>query len=307
MSENLTVGFLGVGAIGRPMAERLLDAGPVAIADINADARAAFAGRTPIFASARELGDAADMVFACLPSARSYLEAIVSDEGLVAGRRVRYFVNVGTTGPELTRQITSRLSARDILVLDAPVSGGAPRAREGSLMVMAAGAKALFALAEPMMRCYANSVVYLGEDPVLAQTMKLINNVLSAGNLAVALEVMILGARAGLDARQMIDVLNGGTGQNSATLTKIPKYILPRSFDYGGRLEIVHKDLKMFVDEAKRMGLASPLSELIEATYRAAVETEGAASDMTAVVRPLERAAGVQIGSPDADSAALGG
>jgi 3-hydroxyisobutyrate dehydrogenase-like beta-hydroxyacid dehydrogenase len=296
MSNELVCGFLGVGAIGRPMAERILTSRAIAVADISEAARAPFEGRTPVYASALELGDVADIVFACLPSAQSYLDAIMDDRGLIAGRRLRYFVNVGTTGPELTRQITTRLAARNILVLDAPVSGGPIRAENGDLMVMSAGARALFELAAPLMRCYASSVIYLGENPILAQTMKLINNVLSAGNLAVALEGMVLGARAGLDPQQMLQVLNGGTGQNSATLTKIPKCVLPRTFDYGGRLEIVHKDLQMFVNEARHLGVLTPLGELIEATYRSAMASEGANSDMTAVVRPLERAAGVELG-----------
>jgi 3-hydroxyisobutyrate dehydrogenase-like beta-hydroxyacid dehydrogenase len=296
-----TIGFLGVGAIGGPMAERLLASHALAIADINGAARAPFEGRATVFSTPRELGDAADVIFACLPSAQSYRDAVLADAGLLAGRRVRYFVNVGTTGPDLSRQIASRLNKADIAVLDAPVSGGAPRARDGELMVMASGDRALFDIAEPLMQCYARSIVFLGENPGSAQTMKLINNMLSAGNLAMALEAMILGARVGLDAMQMIEILNGGTGQNSATLTKIPKYVVPRTFDYGGRLEIVHKDLQMFVNEARCLGLVMPLSDLIESTYRSAVQTEGAASDMTAVARPMERAAGVQIGSPTTD------
>jgi 3-hydroxyisobutyrate dehydrogenase-like beta-hydroxyacid dehydrogenase len=126
--------------------------------------------------------------------------------------------------------------------------------------------------------------------------MKLINNMLSAANLAVASELLVLGVKAGLDPHQMLEVLNSGTGQNSATLTKIPHHLLPRSFDYGGRLEVVYKDLAMCVQEAKNMGIAAPLSDLIASTYRTAIAQDGPDRDMTEVVRHMERAAGVQVG-----------
>src|SRR6185312_4590257 len=105
---------------------------------------------------------------------------------------------------------------------DAPMTGGVPRARAGTLTVMASGSRAAFAVAEPFLKTYASTIVYLGARLGAAQVMKLINNMLSAANLAIASEAMVLGANAGLDPEQMIAVLNAGTGQNSATLTKIP-------------------------------------------------------------------------------------
>ena len=291
-----TIGFMGVGSIGRPMAERLLDRIPIIVSDVNATARSAFEGRARVLQSAREMGAAADIVFACLPTLQSYRDVVLAEDGLMAGGRMRQFVHVGTTGPELVQQMNNALSARGIAMLDAPVSGGAPRARAGKLTVMASGPRDLFDTLETMMRCYASAVVYLGEAPGQAQTMKLINNVLSAANLAIASEVMVLGVKAGLDPHQILEVINTGTGQNSATLTKIPHHVLPRSFDYGGRLEVVLKDLAMFVQEAGKLGLAAPLSQLVASTYRTAIAEDGPNQDMTEVIRHMERPAGVQVG-----------
>lgn len=291
-----TIGFLGVGAIGRPMAERMLARYPLVVCDVSAAARSAFAGRAQLMQSARELGAAADVVFACLPTLQSYQEAVLGADGLMAGGRMRQYIHVGTTGPDLVKQMNAVLSAGGISMLDAPVTGGVPRARSGELTVMASGPRDLFGAVEAMIRCYASAIIYLGETPGLAQTMKLINNVLSAANLAVACEVLLLGVKAGLDPRQMLEVLNSGTGQNSATLTKIPHHLLPRSFDYGGRLEIVLKDLAMFVDQAAQLGLSTPLSDLVEATYRTAIAQEGPDRDITEVIRYMERAAGVEVG-----------
>ena len=294
--DTPTIGFIGLGAIGRPMADRMLAKFPLVVCDVNPSARAYFDGRATIIESAKALGASADIVFACLPTLESYEQALLSADGLVAGGRMRKFVLVGTTGPALVQKMHIALTSFGVSILDAPVTGGVPRAKSGELTVIASGPRVLFDSVGVMMRCYASSVVYLGEAPGVAQTMKLINNMLSAANLAVASELLVLGVKAGLDPHQMLEVLNSGTGQNSATLTKIPYHLLPRSFDYGGRLEVVYKDLAMCVQEAKNMGLAAPLSDLIASTYRTAIVQDGPDRDMTEVVRHMERAAGVQVG-----------
>jgi 3-hydroxyisobutyrate dehydrogenase-like beta-hydroxyacid dehydrogenase len=278
------------------MAERMLAQFPLVVCDTSDEARSCFQGKASLVENARELGEAADIVFACLPSIDSYRDAILAATGLLAGGRTRQFIHVGTTGAEFVSEMNCALSACGIVMLDAPVSGGVPRARTGDLMVMASGPRDLYDMVEPMIKCYANSIVFLGTTPGLAQTMKLINNLLSAANLAVAAEVLTFGVKAGLVPTQMLEVINGGTGQNSATLTKIPDHILPRTFDYGGRLRIVHKDLAMCVSEAHRLGLHLPLSALVAQTYRTAMTEEGLDEDMTAVIRHLERAAGVEVG-----------
>ncbi len=297
INSHPVIGFLGVGAIGKPMAECLLERYSVVICDADASARSAFAGRAPVVSTASELGAAADMVFACLPSLKSYERAILDEEGLMAGGRVRHFVHLGTTGPDLSIQMGAALHTRGIDMLDAPISGGPARAKAGDLVVMTSGPRALFDLAEKYIRCFASSVVHLGENPGQAQTMKLINNVLSAANLAVASEVMLLGVKVGLDPEQMLQVINAGTGANSATRTKIPDHVIRRSFDYGGRLELVQKDLALFVREAAKFGLNASLSTLVDATYRTAIAEDGANADMTEVIRHMERAAGVELGS----------
>ena len=294
-SEQARIGFIGVGAIGRPMAERLLAQSPIIVCDVDERARAHFAGRAETVGSAIELARRADIVFACLPSLQSYRDVILSPEGLLSGGRMRIFVHVGTTGPELAHEMNATCVARGITMIDAPVTGGPPRARTGQLGVMAAGSRSHFMEVEPLIRTYASAVTYLGAEPGQAQIMKLINNMLSAANLAVASEVLVLGVKAGLDPTQMLEVVNAGTGQNSATLTKIPDHLLPRTFDYGGRLEVVHKDLASMVKQADRLGLAMPLSRLIEATYQTAIVAEGLDADMTTVIRHMERPAGVEV------------
>jgi 3-hydroxyisobutyrate dehydrogenase-like beta-hydroxyacid dehydrogenase len=299
------IGFIGVGAIGQPIAERLAVNHDLIVCDTNESALIAFRGKAQLMRSSAEVGSAAETVFACLPSIQAYRIAIMGPGGLIEGTRVRQFVQIGTTGPQFVREMANGLLAKGIQTVDAPVTGGSTKARDGTLAVIAAGQHEVFANVEALIRSFADKIIYIGASPGMAQTLKLINNVLSAANLAVASELLVLGVKAGFSPDIILEVLNAGTGQNSATLTKIPDHVLPRTFDYGGRLEIVCKDLEMLLEESELLHFQAPLSELIVKTYRAAALSEGVQSDMTTIIRPMERAAGVLVsGNKQPDSEA---
>jgi 3-hydroxyisobutyrate dehydrogenase-like beta-hydroxyacid dehydrogenase len=291
------IGFLGVGAIGRPIAERILKNMPMIVCDTDREALAIFENRAETTSSAAALGDKVDIVFACLPSLSAHEKALLDEQnGVVAGKRFGGFVQVGTTGPDLAMSIAASLAKRAIRMIDAPVTGGVPRAKEGTLTVIASGDRSLFQECEPVIRSFASNIVFVGERAGSAQTAKLINNLLSATNLAIGCEALVLGAKAGLDPRRMLEVLNTGTGQNSATLTKIPNHVISRSFDYGGRMELICKDLKALVAEAEELGVPVPIAALIEEIYRNAAKSGLEDEDMTTIIQPMEHAAGVQIG-----------
>jgi 3-hydroxyisobutyrate dehydrogenase-like beta-hydroxyacid dehydrogenase len=110
--------------------------------------------------------------------------------------------------------------------------------------------------------------------------------------LAIASEAMVVGSKAGLDLSAMLDVLNHGSGQNSATLTKIPKAVLPRTFNHGASLAVLLKDLRAFLHEAGSLGVPTPIGDAVVRAYEGAVETEGADADITHIVRAIERRAG---------------
>jgi 3-hydroxyisobutyrate dehydrogenase-like beta-hydroxyacid dehydrogenase len=189
------------------------------------------------------------------------------------------------------------LSGYGIAALDAPMTGGVPRARDGTLTVMASGPRDAFECVESVMQHYAKKIVYLSDRVGAAQVMKYVNNVLSASNLALACEAMVMGRRAGLDPAAMLEVLNNGTGQNTATLTKIPAQVLTRKFNHGGTLGLMIKDLEAFSGEARRYGVPVPLAEAVIESFRKAALEEGAREDLTKIIRPMERAAGVTVES----------
>jgi 3-hydroxyisobutyrate dehydrogenase-like beta-hydroxyacid dehydrogenase len=289
-----TIAIIGLGAIGRPMAERIAGAGlPLVVCDVRDEAVAGLPEMVMRAASPEDAANRADIVLACLPSIDSHRKALLASGGAIHGSRARIYIHTGTTGSALVHELATAFGERGIATLDAPMTGGVPRARAGTLTVMASGPRAAFAAAEPFLKAYASAIVYLGERLGAAQVMKLINNMLSAANLAIASEAMVLGAKAGLDPEQMIAVINAGTGQNSATLTKIPDHVLTRGFDYGGAMYITDKDLSAFAEEAAALEMPIPLGDAVRRLYRDA--TQAKTDDITTVVRYFERLAGVDL------------
>lgn len=283
------IGFVGTGSIGAPMADRIVAAGhDVVVFDAAPAALDRFAGRATVAVSAREVAERADIVLGCLPDAAATVA--VFDE-LRAGGRMRVFVHTGTSGAEVFDVLGER--AGTVALVDAPVTGGVPRARAGDLTAMVAGAAQTVSSVERVLGCFASRIVRVGERPGDAQRVKLINNFLSAANLAVACEAIVLAQAAGLDPRTVLDVVNSGSGQNSATLTKLPDHVLPRRFDRGGRLALMLKDLDEAAKLAGATGVPIPLGDAVRACFERAVAAGSPGDDVTTIVRHMEAAAGL--------------
>jgi hypothetical protein len=137
---------------------------------------------------------------------------------------------------------------------------------------------------------------YIGEKPGSAQTMKLANNILAANVLVATAEVVVMGVKSGLDPSMMIEVLNAGSGATSASRDKFPRAILPRTFDYGFATGLMIKDVRLYLDEARALGVPVGVAEAIGQLWEAAMRDQGPDSDFTAVIKPLEKAAGVRVG-----------
>jgi 3-hydroxyisobutyrate dehydrogenase-like beta-hydroxyacid dehydrogenase len=272
------------------MATRLSGVADVVVHDIRPEACVGFAAA----ASPAELAGRADIVFACLTDPAQYRAAVLGPAGLVQGARMRHYVHLGTSGRDLVVELAHGL-AGTARTLDAPITGGPGRAAAGTLTVMAAGPAESFTVAEPLLRAFATTIVNLGPTPGTAQTMKVINNAISLTNLAIASEAMLLGAKAGIPAEAMLAVLNTGSGQNSATLTKIPNNILPGRFDFGGTLHIVVKDLELFLATAQAESTPFRLAAATLQAYREALANGAPTDDVTTVIRPMERAAGTEL------------
>lgn len=290
------VGFLGLGALGAPIACRLASAGPVVAFDPDPTR---FDGLHPAVAAAsspREVGDRADVVFACLATESHHSDALLGPAGLVRGTRRTLYVHLGTSGSPFLARLADRLAESGVDTLDAPVTGGPPKARSGELTSIVSGSSACLAVARTAIGLYSRKVVVVDGGAGRAQTLKLVNNAVALVNLVAACEAMVIGARAGLPAEEMLEVINSGSGQNSATLGKVPAHVLPRSFDFGASLDVVIKDLELFLAEpAATDGAVTDTCRSALQAYRRAKSEGVEIDDLTAVVRPMERRAGAEL------------
>jgi 3-hydroxyisobutyrate dehydrogenase-like beta-hydroxyacid dehydrogenase len=250
--------------------------------------------------SAREVADAAEVVFGSLPSQETSRTVALEDGGISGGKKIKIYIETSTIGPPQMAEIASVLEARGIAVLDCPVSGGPKGAEAGTIAVMAAGAKTTFDRAEPMLRRFAKKVFYVGEKPGQAQTCKLLNNIISYAGAAIAYEAVVLGVKAGLDAATLVDVINASTGRNRTTEEKFAKSIFPRTFDFGGPLFVNLKDIKLYLDLADEMQMPALIGSSVAQLWRIAATQGLGRRDSTSVIQCIEQWAGVEVKGDEA-------
>jgi 3-hydroxyisobutyrate dehydrogenase-like beta-hydroxyacid dehydrogenase len=292
----MDIGFIGLGNMGAHMARRLVEAGhKVFVYDTRQEAIGSLAACGAVAArSPAEVADAAETVMASLPTPDVVLDVATGPRGVIEGKRVRRFIDLSTTGAVMAQRVFALLRARDIVQIDSPVSGGVGGAEKGTLAVMVSGPKVDIAAVEPALKVIGKIFV-LGERPGLGQTMKLVNNVLSAAAMAATAEAMVTGVKAGLDPRQMLEVINAGTGRNTATEDKFAKAVLPGTFDLGFAAALMQKDVNLFLAEREALGVPTDVIEAVGRLFQLTCEECGAAADLSAVVLPVERRAGVKV------------
>ena len=294
--ERGTFGFIGVGRMGSPMTTRLLDKGHrVYVCDPNESAVQALAKIGAQRAdSAAQIGSLADTVFFSLPNPEIVHHVALGRGGVIEGTRVRRVVDFSTIGPRTAGIVAKALAGREVAYVDAPVSGGIAGARNGTLAVMVSCAKEVFAELEPVLKTFGK-VFHLGERPGQAQTMKLANNLLAAAAIAVSSEAIAMGVKAGLDPKMMLDVLNAGSGRNSATQDKFPRSVLPRTFDFGFATGLSYKDVRLCVDEAEALGVPMIVGAAVREMLAVTNAVYGAESDFTSLCKVVESWAGVEV------------
>jgi 3-hydroxyisobutyrate dehydrogenase len=194
-------------------------------------------------------------------------------------------------GSQAAQRNHALLAEHDVAALDGPVSGGVHGAEAGTLAVMVSGPRAEFDACAPVFKAIGRAT-FISEKPGAAQTMKLVNNLIAAASLAVTAEAMVMGVKAGLDAQGMIDVLNAGSGGTHASREKFPRAVLPRTFDYGFATGLMVKDVRLYLDEAKALGMSTEVADAVAQLWERTLADEGADSDFTSVIKPLEDAAG---------------
>jgi hypothetical protein len=301
----MDIGFIGLGKMGFPMARRLIEAGhQLVVFDQRKEALDKLVALGAQAASSpKDVADRAETVLASLPSLQASLDVATGENGVIEGKRVKRFIDLSTVGSHMAVRIHDLLAKRSIVQLDSPVSGGVGGAEKGTLAVMVSGPKADFELISPAL-AVIGKVFFIGEKPGSAQTMKLANNLLSATAMAATSEAVVMGVKSGLDPAVMIDVINAGSGLNTASRDKFPRSILPRTFDFGFATGLMVKDVRLCLEEAKTLGLSMEVAEAVGRLWEVVIREMGAESDFTSAIKPIERAAGVVVGGAKADRTA---
>lgn len=289
--------FLGLGAIGTPMAAHLAERGPLTVWNRTPERAAQFARQygARAAATASEAAAGADVVITCLPTSREVEALLDAPDGLLAGlQRGALLIDCTSGDPGTSRRIAARLARDGIAFADAPVSGGTSGAEAGTLTVMVGGDRQTFERARPVLSAFGQRIEHLG--PVGAgHAMKAVNNALLAVNILAVGEGLAALVKAGVPARTALEVLNASSGRSFVSESLVPERVLtgrwPRTF----RLALLDKDVGIATTFLKEAGVDGPVLELTRRLFAEARIDLGETADHVEAIRLIEQRAGVEI------------
>ncbi len=295
----LSVGFIGVGNMGNPMAANVLKAGfPMTVFDLNPKAM-----ENLVRAGARRGGsvndavDGSDVVLTSLPASPDVEAAYLQPGGLVERAKPgTILIDLSSVLPSTPRKIEPVAKKRGVHFLEAPVSGGVTGARAATLAIMVGGEKEALSRAEPVLRAMGPNVFHVG--PVGAgNTIKAINNMMACVNSAAMMEGFVLGVKAGLDPMTIYEVVKASSGGSKA-IERIPRALVPRDFEPGFKVTLMNKDLETFHTIAKELHVPVTFSTLAQHYQQAALAAGLGEQDTSVVFTIIERLAGMKAPAP---------
>ena len=266
-----TIGFVGLGSMGRPIATNAAAAG----FDLVCFDAAGTAERLPDGAkpadNAADVFARSDTTFFSVPDGAAST-ALVDELVRAQRRRVTTIIDLSTVGPPIARECAARLEPLSVTYCDGPVSGGVAGARAGTISLIFAGPAAVFDEHRSLLDAIAGNVFHVGERAGQGQAMKLLNNFLSAAALVATSEAVAFGAAEGLDMQLMLDVLNVSSGRNTATADKFPNRVITGTFDTGFRTQLMNKDVALFLESAVAAGTSAVVADAVGRQWAAAHE-----------------------------------
>ena len=298
-----SVGFIGLGVMGEPMAGHLAKAGHrLALFDARPRHAARLAARLGAAASAphspAEVARASDIVVTMVPNGEVVRELVMQPGGLLEGfSEGQLLLDTSSSEPWLTRETGARLAERGVAMVDAPVSGAQWGAQAAELVFMVGGAPRDVARVRPLLDAMGKSVFHLGALGS-GHAMKCLNNLVTAVNFLAVAEGLAIGTRQGLDPAAMTDVLNASTGMSWVSQTHVHQRILSRRFDDPFKLGLMVKDIGIASELARESQLPVPLSALAQQLWREAAQGAPADASVSEIARWVERLNGVEISSP---------
>jgi 3-hydroxyisobutyrate dehydrogenase-like beta-hydroxyacid dehydrogenase len=269
------IGFIGLGSMGKPMAVNLIKAGFEVMVTYHrnkAPAEELAAMGAKVAHSLLELAEFSDVVVTILPKDEQMLEVYLSENGLVNGLKAgSVCIEMTSSKPDTVKRIARIALEKQIQVLDAPVSGGVAGAKEGTLSIMIGGDQSVLEECRPILQAMGSKLFYTGEVGS-GKAIKMINQLLNAGNTYIASEALYLARALDLDLKLLADVIQNSSGDSFVFRNAVSKFMIPETFEGGFKLELMTKDVRLNIDQAADSGVELPISAQIHHIYKDVVE-----------------------------------
>jgi len=291
-----TIGFIGLGIMGKPMSRNLMKAGySLVVYSRSTETAKEFADAGVLIAgSPREVGENADTVITMLPNSPEVKEVVLGENGLIEGMRANaMLIDMTSMDPLVSREIAAKLAEKNIRMMDAPVSGGEPKAVEGTLSIMVGCREQDFDEFLPVLKAMGSSAVRCGEAGA-GNVTKLANQIIVGANIAAVSEALVLAAKAGVDPGLVYQAIRGGLAGSTVLDAKAPM-MLDRNFTPGFRINLHIKDLDNVLNTAKGIATPTPLTENVMIMMTALRDGGLGEADHSALVRFYENLAGIQL------------
>jgi 3-hydroxyisobutyrate dehydrogenase-like beta-hydroxyacid dehydrogenase len=293
----MKVGFIGVGNMGGPMCRNIIrnTNHEVVVFDLNpAVIKACTDLGAAAGASTAQIAASCDVVFTSLPMPRNVEEVALGADGIAANARAgTIYIDLSTNSPATARRVNQGMRAKGIHMLEAPVSGGVPRATDGSIVIMVGGNAATFESQLPLLMSFSGEVIHVGEIG-MGSVAKLVNNMLAFCNAAAAAEALMIGAMAGIDLRKLQQVISNASG-NSSAFRNISEKAFKGEFQPSFALDLAHKDLRLALELADELGVPGMIAPQVMNLMRIARAKGMGGDDSSSVIRVYEQALGREV------------
>jgi 2-hydroxy-3-oxopropionate reductase len=291
----MKVGFIGLGIMGRPMVRNLLKAGyALVVYDKVAKVDDLVALGAKAGVSNKDVASQCEVIITMLPNSPNVKEAVLGKDGVLEGAKAgTILVDMSSIAPGAAQEICAAVKEKGIVMLDAPVSGGEPKAIEGTLAVMVGGDAKAFETVKPILEKMGSSVVRVG-DIGAGNVTKLANQIVVALNIAAVSEAFVLATKAGVNPEAVFNAIKGGLAGSTVMNAKVPM-ILDGNFKPGFRIELHIKDLQNALDTAHVLNVPVPLTANVMETLQGLKNDDFGANDHSAIVRHYEKLAKVEV------------
>lgn len=292
----MKIGFIGLGIMGKPMSKNLLKAGyELMVSDLNESNVAEVVNAGAQAATNQEIARSCDVIITMLPNSPHVKAVMLGEDGMINDMKAgQIFVDMSSINPTASQEIAAELAKKDVKMLDAPVSGGEPKAIDGTLSIMVGGEKDVFEQVKDMLLVMGGSAVYCGAVGA-GNTTKLANQIIVACNIQALAEAMTLAQKAGVDPQLVFEAIRGGLAGSTVMEAKAPMMIAGNDKP-GFKIDLHIKDLNNALDCAHSVGAPVPMTAAVQEVLQWLHNHEGGQKDHSAIAQYYEHLTDIKIG-----------